>query len=252
MKKILILITVIIFGVIFTGCRSKPLEETQYIPSIALSKIDSQSENINNRIWFSSELKNYNKIFINVVLSPNMAEGSLGENFTSRNLFYSKENDFEYLKDYIEDSFIDSFTENINYKLTNTPDSNTLILNFYVVQIVRGKPFLGALSTIGNFTPIGFLMIPVKLGFNAYFEENGGLIAMETLIINNQNKILGVAIDRQKAPTSLINLNNFTTYGNIRDNIDLWTGNIVEILDGIKNKEQIEFKQQDKFKFFIL
>ncbi len=251
MRKILILITVTIFGVYFTGCRSKPLKETQYIPPIALSKIDPQSENIEKRIWFSSELKNYDKIFLNVVFSPNMAEGSLGENFTSRNLFYSKESDFEYIKDYIEKSFRNSFSSSRSFKLTKKPSNNTLILNFYIVQIVRGKPFLGIISTIGNFTPLGLLLLPVKLGFNAYLEENGGLIAMETLIMNDQNKILGLAVDRQKAPTSLINVNNFTTYGNIRDNIDLWTENIVEVLDDTKNSEQIEFKQQDKFKFFI-
>ncbi|UDQ97473.1 DUF3313 family protein [Lentisphaerota bacterium WC36G] len=249
-SKLSLKIFLLVFlGICISGCRSKQIESNIYLKEKALSKIDPQSESIKDRIWFDKKIKNFDKVQVNVQLTPEMIEGSFMENVTTRELFYSKDNDFNYVKEYVKESFKNSFNNSRHFKLVNENNGDSLVLNFYITQIIRGKPVLGAIGNISSFTPIGLILLPIKLGVKGISDEHGGVIAMETTICDSQQNLYAVIVDRQKGSVALFNLKDFTTYGNIRTNINQWTKNIVNALDAIKDNYEVEFSQIDTFKF---
>ena len=248
MKFLLNVVFIFIYCLISFGCRSKPLQKNLYISPKLYTKVDPFSENINDRLWFNKNIKHFNKVHINIEFAKKMPKGSLGENITSRALFYSKEDDLAYLKKYIHRSFKDAFLDSKYYQLVDNPSHDAINLNFYVVQIIRGKPVFGIFGTVMRCTPMGLLLIPVDLSINGLFDESGGVIAMETLITDNNHRLLGVMVDRQKGTVALLNIKDFTTYGHIRANIDNWSENIVTIFDTIKENKPYTFEPINTFK----
>ena len=235
-------------GVILAGCRATPATEIKYLPKRTLERIKFDSEDVNERIWFSKDIKKYRKVKVNVILSDDMIEGSFLADMTFREIVAEKNEDFKELCKYIKESFSQELKKSDYFVETDNVDDETVVLNFAVVQIIRGKPGIGAVSNATTVVsavilPLNLVFLPLKIGFQTLNDEHNGVIAMEALLTDKKEQVLGVVIDRQKGVASVINFNDFSTYGSIKNNIDNWSYNFVKALDDIKCGEKPVFEE---------
>lgn len=231
------------------GCKAPPAPKKVVIPEEQAKLMKSAERIPFHKAWGKPELiRQYDKIDIAVKISPTRLESSWWGKQNVRNLVGSKEEDMKELANYTVKSFKKAFKKSKHLKLVEEAGPKTLALEFVIVQIVPNKPVLGAISNITNLTPIGLLLLPIKMGGKAASSESGGLIAMETVVRDSQTgKILGVAADRVSGKVALFNAKDFSAYAAIYSIIDTWTKHIVTALDQVKEGKKVNIKAPDTF-----
>jgi len=239
---------IIVTGV--TGCRSAQPDQTVVIPPEYAKLMKTYSENDGpHRAWADlAQIRKYDKIIVEVEISPTQLEESWWAKQNIRRLVASTESDMKYVADYTQKSFAEAFTKSRDFKLVKKPGPDTLVLEFAIVQVVPNKPVLGAISNLSSLTPIGLILLPVKLGMKGVTDNTGGAIAMESILRDSETgKILAVFADREKGRVALFNAKEFLVYGGVRAIIDHWTANLVTALDQIKAGEKINVSQPVQF-----
>ena len=232
-----------------SGCKSPQPEETVFIPP-EYAKLMKQAENADlQRAWAKPmEIRKYDKIKIAVVISPRQLDQSWWASNNVRNLVSSKQDDMTYVAEYTRDAFIKAFKSSKHFQLTDQPGPGTLALEFAIVQVVPNKPVLGAISNLSSLTPIGLIIIPIKMGTKSASGNTGGAIAMESVMRDSQNgALLAVFADREKGKTAIFNTKEFSAYANIRAIIDTWAKNIVIALDQIKEGKKVQISGESGF-----
>ena len=232
------------------GCKSPEAEQSVFIPEeYAKLMKESAGESGMRKVWGRPDLiRKYDKIKVGVVISPRQLEESEWQGMNVRNMVSSKDDDMTYVAEYARESFVRAFKDNKQIKLTDKPGPDTLGLDFAIVQVVPNKPILGAISNLSSLTPIGLIIIPLKMGAKGASSDSGGAIAMESVLRDSVNgKILAVFADREKGKTAIFNAKEFTAYSNIRAIIDAWTKNIATALDQIKAGEKVHIDPSNAF-----
>lgn len=230
------------------GCRSEPAEKQVYIPEDVVSKMKPVGDDEFKLVWTDdSEIKKYDKVKVNVFFNHDQLNTSGWERSNSVYLFYSPEEKQVDIIKYMSQSFDKSFAGSKCFKKVEQADSKTMILNLSIVQIVPNKPVVGAFRNLSTLTPIGAIVIPVKMGMSSYSSSSGGAIAVEGMLTDSKGKILGAFADRAKAPTSLFSFYSFTPYANIENIIDTWSAGIVSGLDSIHQGQKPKFKTEPGF-----
>ncbi len=234
---------------LLSGCTSSPAKETVYIPPEYAVLMKLNEDGAFQKAWGKpEEIRKYDKINIAVVISPRQLEESWWASNNIRNLVSSKEEDMKYVAEYTRDSFIKAFSKSKHYQLTANPAPNTLALEFAIVQMVPNKPVLGAVSNLSSLTPIGLMMLPLKMGGKSASDNTGGAVAIESVVRDSQTgAVLAVFADREKGKTALFNVKEFTAYANIREIIDKWTANVVTALDQIKEGKKVKLDEKSGF-----
>jgi len=249
------LLTAAAMTVFIAGCKSPQAQESVFIPPeyAALMRAHSTPETAEetgmHEAWGKPELiKDYDKIKVAVVISPKQLSETWWEGTNGRYLFSTPQDDLQYVAEYARESFMKSFKNSKRFKLVTTPGPKTLVLEFAIVQLVPNKPVLGAVSNLGSLTPIGAMMIPLKLGAKSASGDSGGAIAMESVIRDSTTgQVLAVFADREKGKTSLFSFNEFTPYSNARAIINRWTDNIVIGLDQVSEGKKVKIKEASGF-----
>lgn len=240
---------VIAASLAMNGCTSPPAKETVFIPPEYAQLMKNAEQSGFQKAWGKpDEVRKYDKINIAVVISPKQIDESWWASNNIRNLVSTKEEDMKYVAEYARDSFIKAFAKSRHFKLVANPGEKTMALEFAIVQLIPNKPVLGAVSNLSSLTPIGLIIIPVKMGGKSASDNTGGAIAMESVLRDSQSgAVLGVFSDREKGKTAIFNAKEFTAYANVREIIDLWTGNVVEALDQIKEGKKVKVESQSGF-----
>lgn len=250
MKTGLSLVIGIIVVTGISGCRSSQPDETVVIPPEYAKVMKTYSENDTpHRAWGDpAQIRKYDKIIVEVEISPTQLEQSWWAKQNIRRLVASTESDMKYVADYAQKSFAEAFAKSRDFKLVKKPGPGTLVLEFAIVQVVPNKPVLGAVSNLSGLTPIGLILLPVKLGTKGVAENTGGAVAMESILRDSETgKILAVFADREKGRVALFNAREFLVYSGVRAIIDQWTANLVTALDQIKAGEKVNVSQPVQF-----
>lgn len=251
------LIFIFIFTALAAGCSSTPPKETQDIPKQYTEKMtEMENETGFNYGWIDyAAIKKYDEVIVDAKLSKNMIPNTGWEDFNSRRMFYSKDEDDQYVQSYCEEALKDAFVYSKEFKITDKPDDKALCLNFYIVQIVANKIIVGAASNLIMPTPIGWILVPAKLALQYSSENQGGSIATEIVLSDSMTgKIVAIFASREKGPTAFFDKNRMYAYANIRQIINIWAMDVVAALDQIKEgKTELEaaktmhpFKLQDR------
>jgi hypothetical protein len=231
------------------GCKAPPAPKNVVIPE-EQAKLMKTAERIPfHKAWGKPDLiRKYDKIEIAVKISHKQLQSSWWGEQNVRNLVASQKEDMKDLANFTVKAFKEAFKKSKHLKLVDKAGPETLALEFAIVQVIPNKPVLGAVSNITSLTPIGLLLLPVKMGGKGVSSESGGVVAMETIIRDSQTgKILGVAADRAKGKVALFNAKEFTAYAAIRAIVDTWAKNIVTALDQIKEGEKVNIQKPDTF-----
>lgn len=232
-------------AILLSGCRSAPASEHVVIPPEQVKLMNCMKEQGLQRAWGKPErIRQYDKIDIAVKISPKQIDKSWWARQNVRRLVASKDEDMKYAAEYARDSFLKAFENSKSFKIVAKPGPKTLSLEFAIVQMIPNKPIMGAVSNLSNLSPIGLMMSPLKLAAKSSSQDQGGAIAMETIVRDSvSGEILGVVAERQKGKTAYFNASEFTAYANVRRIIDTWTRNIVVALDQIKAGEKVQVQQ---------
>lgn len=247
----------ILLFILICSCSSTPSEKVQDISQPYAGKMtEMEDETGFNYGWIDNEaIKKYDEVIVDAQLSKNMIPNTGWENFNSRRMFYSKDEDDKYVQGYCEQALKDAFAYSKELKLTDKVSDKALAINFYIVQIVTNKIIVGAVSNLIMPTPIGWMLVPAKLAFQYSSPNQGGSIATEIVLSDSKTgKIVAIFTSREKGPTAFYDKNRFYAYANIRSIVDIWAIDIVAMLDQIKEgKIKLEaarnvhsFKLQDR------
>jgi hypothetical protein len=253
-KKITVLsltVALVSSAALLSGCKSTPAKKQIFIPKDYAKMMKANPNSPFNKGWGQlGKIRDYNKIKIDVVVSPVQLDESGWQKTNIRNLAASKHEDMKDLAKYVANSFKESFKASKTFQLSNTKSVKTLELEFAIVQATPNKPILGAIANITNLTPIGLLLMPVKTSIRSKTGA-GGIVVMESILKDSDTgEIIAVFTDRETARTAWINTKDFTAYGNIRQIVDVWTKNIVKALDDIKTGKPVKGEKLSKFTLF--
>jgi hypothetical protein len=190
------------------------------------------------------------KLFWRTIYNHQLPQSAWSE-INVYNLVSTHKEDLQYLADYIKQSFHKSIEKSNCYQLAEIPGDDTLQLKLIIVQVVPNKPILGAISNISMFTPIGFILSPLKFTGKSLSPNSGGAIAIEGIISDSKTgKIYSVFADREKGRVALFNTKEFSTFGNIRYIINKWSINIVTLMNQIKKGQKIQINKFKGYTFF--
>ncbi len=248
-SKLLVAGSSFVIALSFNGCTSPPAEETVFIPPEYAHLMKVREDAAFQKAWGKpEEIRKYDKINIAVVISPKQLDESWWASNNIRNLVSSKEDDMKYVAEYTRDSFLKAFAKSKHFKLVANSGPDTMALEFAIVQLVPNKPILGAVSNLSSLTPIGLMMLPLKVGAKSASDDTGGAIAMESILRDSTSgAVMAVFADREKGKAALFNAKEFTAYANVREIIDTWTAHIVTALDQIKEGKKVHIETQGGF-----
>ncbi|MCK5536058.1 MAG: DUF3313 family protein, partial [Bacteroidales bacterium] len=100
-------------------------------------------------------------------------------------------------------------------------------------------PVIAGIGNLGNFTPIGFVLSPVKMTAHGTMDSPmRSSVAVEGRIRDGvTKKVIATFADRKKQRTTFFNLKDFSSYGNPKQLIDEWAEQIIEVLDSNMGKD---------------
>ena len=178
-------------------------------------------------------LKEYNKIVVMPVFTKDQLEKSWLEQNNLRYLLGDEETDLAEFATYTELAFKRAVMADRRLKLTNKRGPNTMILELALVKVVPGKPIISGLSNLGNLTPIGFMLMPVKLGAQTATDSPMlSSVAIEGRFRDSETgKVIATFADRERQKVAIFNALDFTSYGNPQQIVDQWALELVQTLN---------------------
>ncbi len=241
MLRILSLIIIAAIVVFLSGCRTPLPKDTINIPEAYKDKMTTKADGSGLRSgWANIEaIKKYNRIMLNSKLSSPMYKNTWWENDNVRRLFYSQKEDTLYVENYMTTAFNNALANSQEFQAAIFPGDQTMTMNVYLTQVVANKIILGTLANFLYPSPIGLILIPIKLAVQSSMGNQGGSVSVEIVITDSQTGgILAVLASREKGPTAVFDSNRFFAYANVRNIINIWSCDVISMLDQIKEGVQ--------------
>ncbi|OGV50652.1 MAG: hypothetical protein A2X49_14145 [Lentisphaerae bacterium GWF2_52_8] len=222
-------------ALVFCGCKATPVEDSGFLKDPQLMKNDPRVPV--DRVWRNPNVKisDYKKIIVKPIFIGKTLDRNWLERNNIRTWMGDEDQDVAQFAKYMDDAFKTAIEEDPQQRLTvvNKPGPSTMVLEIAIVKIVPGKPILGAISTAANFTPIGLLMIPLKFGAKASLDSpTQASMAVEGRIYDSETgRILLMFANNQKEKTAVINFEDLTAYGNLKEIADGMAAKFVECMN---------------------
>ncbi len=172
------------------------------------------------------EPQRYRKIYVMpVVFTDSIPNGTL-EAANIRNWCGWRDEDLKELVDYAYVSLRNAFGRDGRFTLADQPGGDAVKVEMALVRVVPGKPVFNGCTLVLLPFPIGPAL---HAGLNAMTDGSfNSVCSMECRITDGRSGrlIMGLA-DNEKSKSAILNLLNFTAYGNQRQIIDELADNIV-------------------------
>ncbi|MFA6104296.1 MAG: DUF3313 family protein [Victivallaceae bacterium] len=221
-----------------TGCKAVPEKPSGFIPNPQeMKKYDLLPY---QKAWKSPDFtaSSYNAIMVVPVFTRDQFDKSWMENANIRTWLGDENSDTRAFAQYTENAFKNAVKNSRNYKLADKPGPKTLILELDLVKIVPEKPVLGAAKNlaapvIAPFRLIALAVAPVRTAVSASTDSPmQASVAIEGVIRDSlTKKVVATFADREKQESAIINLQDFTVYGNLDQIVNMWAREFLEILD---------------------
>ncbi|MFA6567978.1 MAG: DUF3313 domain-containing protein, partial [Victivallales bacterium] len=225
-------------SVVLAGCKASPVVDSGFIKNPEMmQKYDLLPV---QKAWKDPNFKasNYNEIMVVPVYTRDQLDKTWMEEANIRTWMDEEGNDVREFAQYTEKAFKKAITRSKNYKLVNKPGAKTLILELALVKIVPGKPVLGAAKNlaapiVGGFRLMALAMAPARTAVSASTDSPlQASVAIEGRILDGvSKKVVATFADREKQESAIVNLKDFSAYGNLEQIVDEWARGFVEILD---------------------
>lgn len=216
------------------ACSADPHEVTNFVPE--KDKLKKYDLIPLDGVWKNPAVgkKSYDSIMVAPVFTKDaFSQRSWMERNNIRTWMDDEDKDIAQFALYTQKAFEKSISHCKRMKLVDKPGPNTLMLELSLVKVVPGKPVMGALGTLGSLTPVGLILLPVKVGANAAADSPmKSSVAIEGVIRDSESKVVvATFVDRQKETAAFFNANDFTAYGNLEKIVDEWAKIFAECVD---------------------
>lgn len=241
-----------VVAALLCSCEAKPAPDSGFLDN---SERMSHDERLPvQRVWKDPDVKmlDYDKIIVRDVRVDWQIERNKRERRNYRNRLGLEEGDVRDFADYTRDSFKKAIEKGpCRLKLAESPGPGTLALEMAFVKVVQGKPLICAAKTASSFTFIGACMTPVKFAAKG-LTDNGGQVSLAIegrLVDSVSGKTVAMFAQRSKQCTAVLNLEDYTCYGNLHEIVDSFAAKFTEIMDKrpLETGEKVEGGQQLKF-----
>jgi hypothetical protein len=216
------------------GCKAAPAEPTGFAPNHEQMK---KYELVPlDRAWVKSDIPEgkYRKIMVEPVFTKDALKNrSWMERNNLRAWIDAEDQDVAEFAKYTEEAFKNAIKNSKKIQLADKPGPDTLLLELSLVKVVQGKPVVGALSNMGSLTPIGFMLVPLKVANKAASDSPmQSSIAIEGVLRDSETKeVVAAFMDREKESAAVFNVNDFTSYGNLKNIVNMWARIFVECIE---------------------
>lgn len=220
------------------GCKSEPEQPSGFIKNP--EKMTKYELLPFQKAWKSPDFNasNYNAIMVVPVFTKDQLDNSWMENANVRTWLDQESQDTKDFAEYTANAFKNAVKQSKNYKLVDKPGPQTLILELALVKIVPGKPVLGAAKNLaapisGAFNLIALAVAPVRAAAESASDSPiQSSVAIEGKIRDSLTKeVVATFADREKQTAAIINVQDFTAYGNLHEIVDMWAHEFLEVMD---------------------
>ena len=219
---------------LLVGCRAQPAPNSGFLHDPTLMKADKDLPF--NRVYVNPKFKNtrFTKVYVapvntDYVMAQNIWEKSTLADVNKQDV----RKNVARLADYLRNSFIKSFSNDPTrrFQVVDNPDSDTLIVETAIVQLVPSKSELQALSMV----PVGFVGListGVMAGGSAVTgsqDQGKGVIAMEGRTRDSASgEVVCMFADRQRPPTAVLDLKALFWWEPAKPICDAWAKQFVK------------------------
>jgi hypothetical protein len=220
------------------GCQTEPEQPSGFIPNP--EKMQKYDLLPFQKAWKSKDFvsSKYNAIMVLPVFTQDQVDKSWMEESNVRTWMDKESQDVKDFAEYTAAAFRNAVKQSKNYQLTDKPGPQTLILELALVKIVPEKPVLGAAKNLAtpiasSFNLIALAVAPVRAAAESASDSPlQASVAIEGRIRDSvSKKIVATFADREKQVAAIVNLQDFTAYGNLRQIVDMWANEFLQILD---------------------
>ncbi len=234
------------------SCEAKQAPDSGFLQNPELMKKDARLPV--NRLWKDPDVKMaaYERIIVRPVRTDMQIERSRRESRNYRNMMGLEESDVAEFADYVQSSFKKAIAKGpCRLALVEEPGPGTLALEMSFVKIVQSKPVANAGKTALSATPVGACFIPLKFLAKGMTDSPGqSSLAIEGRLVDSvTGQTVAMFAQRSKQCTAVLNVEDFTSYGNLKDISDAWAAKFAEIMDKrpLETGVSIDGGQQVKF-----
>ncbi len=238
--------------IVLSACKAEPLKPSGFIEH---PEMMTHCELIPfQKVWKDPNVKatDYDKIMVAHVFTKNDADKSWMEEANVRTWLDEEGNDVKEFAEYTEKAFRQALSKSKKYHLVDKPGPRTIVLELALVKIVPGKPVLGAaknLATpvVGAFRLMAIAAAPAKTAVSASTDSPlQASVAIEGRIRDAMTKkVIATFADREKQESAIFNLEDFSAYGNLKQIVDEWARQFVEVLDKNPLKTGVKVKDSE-------
>ena len=233
------------------GCEAKQAPDSGFLQNPELMKHDDRLPV--NRLWKDPDVKilDYDKLIVRPVRSDMQIDRTKREKRNYRNILGLEDSDVAEFAVYVQESFKKAVRKGpCRLKLVEEPGAGTLALEMSFVKIVQSKPVANAGKTALSATPVGACLVPVKFLAKGMTDSAAqSSLAIEGRLVDSvSGHTVAMFAQRSKQCTAVLNVEDFTSYGNLKDIVDAWSERFVEIVNKrpLETGEKIEGGQQVK------
>jgi hypothetical protein len=226
------LVSCVSAALLLCGCESsKPVPNSGFLKNPELMK-PNQTVGV-QRVWKdpSAKMLSYDKIIVRPVRTDFMVERTDREKRNIRSIMGVEKDDVAEFAKYTENAFKKTIAKGpCRLKLAEEPGPGTLALEIAFVKIVPAKPFVNAAKTVLSCNPIGACFIPIKYAAKGMTDSPAqASLAIEGRIVDSETgDILVMFAQRNKELTAILNVQDFSAYGNLEEIVDNWAKKFVE------------------------
>lgn len=223
-----------LLAALLCSCEAPQAPDSGFLKNPELMKKDAKLPV--NRYWKDPDVKmeSYDKIMILPVKTDMQIDRSRRESRNYRNLIGLEDSDVSEFADYTREAFRKAVDKGpCRLKLAEAPGPGVLALELSFVKIVQSKPVANAGKTALSATPIGACFIPVKFLAKGVTDSPGqSSLAIEGRLNDSASGCtVAMFAQRSKQCTAVLNVEDFTSYGNLKDIVDAWAAKFAEIMD---------------------
>lgn len=230
MKYSVVIMSVLAAVFFLAGCESAyevtnadPSPVTNFLPDHQLLKEQKASFPF-RRFWYDRKIdwNRFTKIKIEPVNISYMLSDTWWQQVNPGKAGSMRE-DAVQIASFMQNAFVNAIQQDpcCNLSVTDTVDSQTIVVRLAIVKLVPTKAYLDAAGTVAGFLIPGASLVNIL---------NHGTVAMEGMIIDGgDNRIVAMFTDTEKDESAIIDINGLTWYGHARGIINNWAKEFADL-----------------------
>lgn len=202
-----------------------PVPVTSFLPDHQLLKEQKPSFPF-RRFWYDKNIDwtRFTKIKIEPVNISYMLSDTWWQQVNPGKIGSMKE-DAAQIATYMRNEFISAIQKDsfCSLKITDSVDSQTLILRLAIVKLVPTKAYLNAAGTVAGFLIPGASLVNIL---------NHGTVSMEGMLIDGgDRRIVAMFTDTEKDESAIIDIAGLSWYSHSRNIIKNWAKEFTELAE---------------------